>query len=123
MKTSRSSERAPANAAALYDALDRMEAAIGQETAILRENRIVDLTDFNHRKHQGLLEINRILRNFDAADLAAMDRTRVKRLVARLDDNQAMLSHHLHAVDAVAALLSRAMQEAESDGTYGRGGT
>ncbi|WP_298356039.1 flagellar protein FlgN [Rhodoblastus sp.] len=122
MKTSRSSERACANAAALYDALDRMEAAIDQETAILRENRIVDLSDFNHRKHQGLLEINRILRFFDAADLAAADRTRVKRLAAKLDDNQAMLAHHLKAVDAIAALLSRTMQEAESDGTYGRGG-
>jgi uncharacterized protein YfeS len=122
MKMSRSSERICVNAAALYDALDRMEATIEQETAILRENRSVDLTDFNHRKHQGLLEINRILRNFDEAGLAAMDRTRVKRLVARLDDNQAMLAHHLKAVDAIAALLSRAMQEAESDGTYGRGG-
>ena len=82
----------------------------------------VDLTDFNHRKRQGLLEINRILRKFDDADLAASDRTRVYRLVAMLDDNQRMLAHHLKAVDEIASLLSRAMQEAESDGTYGRGG-
>ncbi|MCI4678802.1 flagellar protein FlgN [Rhodoblastus acidophilus] len=115
--------RFAANAApALYDALDRMEAAIEQETAILRENGATELTDFNHRKRQGLLEINRILRNFDAADLAGVDRTRVLRLVGKLEENQRMLAHHLKAVDSIAALLTRAMQDAESDGTYGRGG-
>lgn len=122
MKILRSSNRPSANAAALYDALDRLEAAIEQETAVLRHNRVVDLTDFNHRKHQVLLEINRLLRHFDAAELAVMDRTRVKRLLARLYDNRNMLAHHLKAVDAIADLLTRAMQDAESDGTYGRGG-
>jgi hypothetical protein len=107
---------------ALYDALDRMEAAIEQETAILRQNRAMELTDFNHRKRQGLLEINRILRNFDTADLAGVDRTRVLRLVGKLEENQRMLAHHLKAVDSIAALLTRAMQDAEWDGTYGRGG-
>jgi hypothetical protein len=122
MKTTRHSARSQANAAALHDALDRMEASIEQETTSLRENHVVDLTDFNHRKHQGLLEINRLLRHFDAADFAAVDRARVKKLVARLDDNRTMLAHHMRAVDAIATLLTRAMQEAESDGTYGRGG-
>jgi len=109
-------------ALALQDALDRMEAVIDQETAILRENRVAELTEFNRRKRQGLLELNRILRHFAGNAMGGVDRLRVLRLVAKLEDNQQMLAHHLKAVDSIAGLLTRAMQEAESDGTYGRGG-
>ncbi|WP_298423420.1 flagellar protein FlgN [Rhodoblastus sp.] len=107
---------------ALQDALDRMEATIEQETAVLHENRVAELADFNHRKHQGLLEINRILRHFDAAELAGVGRARVLRLVGKLEENQALLARSLKAVDEIAGLLMRAIEAAESDGTYGRGG-
>jgi hypothetical protein len=106
----------------LYEALERMESTIEQETELLRENRAVELTDFNHRKHQGLLEINRILRAFDRPDFDGTDRSRIDRLVGKLEQNQRILAHHLKAVDEIAGLVARAMQEAESDGTYGRGG-
>jgi len=107
---------------ALDEAMDRMAAILEQETALLRENRVVELTDFNHRKRQGLLEINRLLRNFLPGDAGRVAPSRVCRLAALLDDNQRMLAHHLKAVDEIASLVARAMQEADSDGTYERGG-
>jgi len=106
---------------ALEDAFDRMMATITQETALLSKNRAVELGDFNHRKRQGLLEISRILRTIAPPDLAQVERSRVDRLVALLEENQKMLAHHLQAVDEISSLIARAMQEAESDGTYGRG--
>ena len=99
-----------------------MAAILEQETALLRENRAVELKEFNHRKQQGLLEINRHPAQFRAQRRSACRASRICRLAALLDDNQRMLAHHLKAVDEIASLVARAMQEAESDGTYGRGG-
>jgi len=42
--------------------------------------------------------------------------------VRKLEANRQILAHHLKAMDEISTLISRAMQEAESDGTYGRGG-
>ena len=107
---------------AFYEAIGRMEAIVDQETALLRENRAVELTDFNHRKRQGLLELNRILRQFSDFDIQRVDRDCIRRLVGKLEANRQILAHHLRAMDEISTLVSRAMQEAESDGTYGRGG-
>ncbi len=60
--------------AAFHEAIGRMESVVDQETALLRENRAVELTEYNHRKQQGLLEINRILRNFGPFDTQRVDR-------------------------------------------------
>jgi hypothetical protein len=108
--------------AAFYEAIGRMEAIVEQETALLRENRAVELNEFNHRKQQGLLEINRILRNFSQFDVQLIDRDCIGRLVRKLEANRQILTHHLKAMDEISSLVSRAMQEAESDGTYNRGG-
>ena len=98
------------------------EAVVDQETSLLRENRAVELSEFNHRKQQGLLEINRILRNFSPLDMQKVDRECVRRLVRKLESNRQILAHHIMAMDEISTLVSRAMQEAESDGTYGRSG-
>jgi hypothetical protein len=108
--------------AIFFEAIGRMETIIDQETALLRENRAVELNDFNHRKQQGLLEINRILRNFSQFDIQRVDRDRIGRLVLKLEANRQILAHHLKAMDEISNLVSRAMQEAESDGTYSRAG-
>lgn len=107
---------------AFYEAIGRMETIVDQETALLRENRAVELTEFNNRKQQGLLEINRILRNFTNFDIQLVDRECIRSLVRKLEANRQILAHHLKAMDEISSLVSRAMQEAESDGTYGRGG-
>jgi hypothetical protein len=107
---------------AFHEAIGRMETIVEQETALLRENRAVELTEYNNRKQQGLLEINRILRNFTEFDIGLVDRDCIRRLVRKLEANRQILAHHLKAMDEISTLISRAMQEAESDGTYGRGG-
>lgn len=107
---------------AFYAAVGRMEGVVDQETALLRENRAVELTGFNHRKQQGLLEINRILRNFSPNDMQLVDRGLIRRLVLKLEANRQILAHHIRAMDEISSLVSRAMQDAESDGTYDRGG-
>lgn len=108
--------------AAFADAIARVETLIDQETALLRENRAVQLVEFNTRKQQSLLELNRILRNFSHVDLKRVDRAGVARLMEKLEANRDALAHHLRAMDEISSLVSRALQEAESDGTYGRGG-
>jgi hypothetical protein len=107
---------------AFYAAVGRMESVVDQETALLRENRAVELTEFNHRKQQGLLEINRILRHFGPHDMQLVDRGLIRRLVLKLEANRQILAHHIRAMDEIASLVSRAMQDADSDGTYDRGG-
>jgi hypothetical protein len=107
---------------AFYAAVGRMEGIVDQETALLRENRAVELSEFNHRKQQGLLEINRILRNFSAGDMQLVDRGVIRGLVLKLEANRQILAHHIRAMDEISSLVSRAMQDAESDGTYDRGG-
>ncbi|MCW2274941.1 flagellar protein FlgN [Rhodoblastus acidophilus] len=107
---------------AFADVIARVEAVIDQETALLRENRAVQLAEFNTRKQQTLLELNRVLRNVAHVDLKRLERDRVDRLVRKLEDNRQLLAYHLRAMDEISALVSRALQEAESDGTYGRGG-
>jgi succinate dehydrogenase flavin-adding protein (antitoxin of CptAB toxin-antitoxin module) len=109
--------------AAFHEAIGRMETVVDQETSLLRENRAVELTGFNHRKQQGLLEIDRILRNFSPVDMQRVDRECMRKLVRKLESNRQILAHHLKATEEISGLMSRAMQEAESDGTYGRGGS
>jgi len=107
---------------AFADVIARVEAVIDQETALLRENRAVQLSEFNTRKQQALLELNRLLRNVGHVDLKRLEREKVTRLVRKLEENRQVLAHHLRAMDEISGLVSRALQEAESDGTYGRCG-
>jgi len=107
---------------AFADMIARVEAVIDQETALLRQNRAVQVAEFNTRKQQALLEFNRVLRNVPQADLKRLEREGVARLVRKLEENRQVLAHHLQAMDEISALMSRVLQEAESDGTYGRCG-
>ena len=85
----------------LERAIERLEEVVDQETTALRSRAAIDLKDFNNRKSQGLLELNRALRGFD-----------------KLDVNRAVLKTHLEAVREVATILADAIRDAESDGTY-----
>jgi hypothetical protein len=105
----------------LERAIERLGEVVDQETAALRNRVAVDLADFNNRKSQGLLDLNRALRAHDglARDKAALER--LAGLRAKLDANRAALKTHLDAVREVATVLSDAIRDAESDGTYSPG--
>src|SRR5262245_17845859 len=112
----RPSDGAPAS---LDRVIERLEEVVEQETAALRGRTAVDLKDFNIRKSQGLLELNRALRGLDASP--AGDKTLEARLAglrAKLDANRAVLDVHLAAVREVATALADAIRDADSDGTY-----
>jgi hypothetical protein len=105
----------------LERAIERLEEVVVQETAALRSRAGIDLADFNNRKSQGLLDLNRALRSHDglARDKAAL--ARLAGLRAKLDANRAVLKTHLDAVREVATVLADAIRDTESDGTYSPG--
>lgn len=98
-------------------AIARLMEVIDQETEALRRRAAVDLKDFNNRKAQGLYELNRALRMLEGAT----DRSTIERLAGlrvKLADNSAVLKLHLEAVREISTIMSDAIRDTESDGTY-----
>jgi len=97
--------------------LGRLEVVIESETLALQDHQPIDLTEFNHKKSHGLLELTRTARILDeeSLELAQAD---LQRLKDKVEKNLSILEIHLKAVHAVAAIISNAIRENESDGTY-----
>jgi hypothetical protein len=98
--------------------IERIEQIIDLETTTLQQSVPIDLRGFNHKKSHGLLEMNRAMRtlesiSFDRESLASLERLRRK-----LARNLAVLESHLKAVTQVSALIARAIEANDSDGTY-----
>jgi hypothetical protein len=107
-------------ASALAGALDRVEEVIDHETDALNQARDVDLAELARRKSHCLLELTRISR---AVPRESVDRTVVDRLAllrGKLERNQDVLLVHLNAAQEISRVLTVALGEAESDGTYSR---
>ena len=113
----RFADAAMASNAPFERVVERLEEIVDQETAALKARVVVDLNDFSNRKSQGLLDLNRALRGLEGRTgktvLARLAGLRVK-----LEANQAALKTHLEAVREVASVLSDAIRDSESDGTY-----
>jgi hypothetical protein len=99
-------------------AVARLEEVVDQETTALRARTAIDLKDFNNKKSQGLLELNRALRQLDGTPRDKAVLARLASLRAKLDTNRAILEVHLEAVREVATVMADAIRDAESDGTY-----
>ena len=113
---------------AFVSAIERLEQVIDLETKILHEHKSADLREFNHRKSHGLLELNRAIRAL--GDMASTEdvRLHLAGLRAKLEKNRSVLRTHLQAVREIAAIITRVIEEDDSDGTYsafagGRGRT
>jgi hypothetical protein len=104
--------------AALLQTVERLEQVIELETATLKQSQPADLRDFNAKKSQGLLELNRMLKSVDQGVLVRELREPLGRLREKLDRNLHMLQNHLRAVREVARVIASAIQDSESDGTY-----
>jgi flagellar biosynthesis/type III secretory pathway chaperone len=110
-----------ADAASPLDrAIQRLEEVVDQETAALRTRAAIDLREFNNRKSQGLLDLNKALRVIDnlAADRGVA--ARLAQLRAKLDTNRAVLKMHLEAVREISTIVADTIRNADSDGTYSR---
>ncbi|VTZ23990.1 conserved hypothetical protein [Methylocella tundrae] len=104
-----------------FNAVEKLESLLDLETQLLRQNKPVALHDFNHKKSYGLLELSRAMSACRAHDRSAFDfeaRAPLGRLRTKLESNLASLQTHLTAVGEIAAIIARAIQDHESDGTY-----
>jgi hypothetical protein len=105
--------------AALLQTIERLEQVIELETSALKlGQQAANLSEFNARKSQGLLELNRMLKGMDPAVLEKEVGAPLARLRTKLDRNLHILQNHLRAVREVARVIAGAIQDAESDGTY-----
>lgn len=103
---------------AILKAIDRLEDAVIAETETLRAGGAPSYDDFNYRKSHGLLELTRAMRAFRPEEVIAEVRERLARLRARLEGNRVLLKTHLDATREISEILTAALRNAESDGTY-----
>jgi hypothetical protein len=98
--------------------IERLEETVEQETAVLRSGRKYDLRDFNDRKSHGLLDLSRAIRLLGTADPGETVKSRLAGLRSKLEVNRSVLKMHLDAVREITAIVSEAIRDADSDGTY-----
>ncbi|WP_230533140.1 flagellar protein FlgN [Microvirga roseola] len=103
----------------LSQSLKRLEEIIEQETAALMARDYSGLEDFNRCKSQSLLEITRLIRAGGNLGQDSKLRQRIEDLRGKLEANHAVLERHMRAVREVEEIVSKAIQKANSDGTYG----
>ncbi|MGN7126855.1 flagellar protein FlgN [Methylorubrum thiocyanatum] len=102
----------------LLDSLKRLEATVEAETEALAANAPLDLDAVNRAKSRSLLELTRLARGIDAANIDAETGIVLARLRDKLICNQEAVALHLRAVEEVGETLQASLQAAESDGTY-----
>jgi hypothetical protein len=112
------SQKPSAAVEACLRAIERVEQIVDQETAALSQHQMKALGDFNHRKSHGLLELTRAIRALGNPAAAHGLQPKLLSLQAKLKENAEALQVHLKAVQDVSALVTRAIRDAESDGTY-----
>lgn len=108
----------PAATLAFVKAIERLEQIVELETKSLQAHKPVDLQDFNYRKQHGLLELSHIVRTLDPGPPHDPVRDRLGSLRKKLEKNSSVLQTHLRAVQEIATIVARAIQDADSDGTY-----
>lgn len=105
------------------EAVERIESLIREETGALNSSAAFDLAGSNNRKSHSILDFNTAMSRLRPSDIDEEFRGRLAHLRLSLSENMALLKLHLTAAQEISALLSRTAQNADSDGTYSRGGT
>ncbi|MEH3147171.1 MAG: flagellar protein FlgN [Methylobacterium frigidaeris] len=104
--------------AQLTASLQRLEATIEAETEAFVSLRSFDQDEVNRRKGQSLLELSRLARRLDDVPPEPEAVACLTRLRAKLARNHEIVAMHLRAAQEVSDIVSRALRDAESDGTY-----
>ena len=99
-------------------AVSRLADIVDEETEALRAHTPIDLKASNDRKSLGLIELNRVLRLIESTKPEPSTVKALEALNGKLEANGHFLKLHLEAVREVAAIISRTIREADSDGTY-----
>lgn len=105
----------------LLTTIERLRDIVGRETRMLRSRAPIELSGFNLQKRQGLLELTRQLRNLAGMIPDPEICNRLGDLRTDLQRNSDALQLHLKAVQEISAIVSRTIQDADSDGTYSMG--
>lgn len=106
--------------AVVISVIKRIEGYLEEETSALEKSLDFDFKTSNDRKSQGLADLNHALRRLQRADVNADLQKRLGAFRQKLAVNLRTIRLHLNAVKEIAAILSDAIQSAESDGTYTR---
>lgn len=108
----------PIEVLALLKAIARLEQVVDQETQSLRAGETPAFEDLNYRKSHGLLELTRAMRLVDPTSIGDDLRDRLESFREQLERNRMLLKTHLDATREISAILTAAIRDAESDGTY-----
>ena len=107
----------PPAAAAVLPIIERLIATVDAENRDLEQGRRVKYEVYSLNKNQGLLEFNRLLPALAVAAAGPL-RDALAELYAKLEINRRALAVQLKACEAVAEIITRAIQDGQSDGTY-----
>jgi len=103
---------------ALADSIRRLEIVVDEEAAALTSRGPIDFEAINRRKSHSLLELTRLSRSAAGSAAAAALEPDFARLAGKLARSRELLQLRLSASQEIAELITDAMREAESDGTY-----
>ena len=109
--------QSPAAAAAL-PIVERLVATIDAENRDLEQGRRAKYAAYSQSKNQGLLELSRLVPALGAATAAGPLRDALAELHVKLETNRRALAVQLKACHKVSEIIARAIQDAQSDGTY-----
>ncbi|WP_319411796.1 hypothetical protein [uncultured Cohaesibacter sp.] len=107
----------------ILETVQRGIRAVARETKALREKGKIDLRTHSDEKSRILLDLSRLTKGVDIEALSPSVTSELLVLRKMLTENEHVLKQHLEAVREITELLSKAMLEAESDGTYAAGMT
>jgi hypothetical protein len=108
----------PSAAAAALSIIERLIATIDAENYDLEQGRRVKYEGYSLAKNQGLLELNRLIPALAGAAAAGPLRDALAELHTKLEINRRGLAVQLRACEAVSEIITRAIQDGQSDGTY-----
>jgi anaerobic glycerol-3-phosphate dehydrogenase len=91
---------------------------LDEENEVILRRGPVDYDAFNRRKSQGLLELNRLTPSLAGMRLGPALAASLAGLQSRLETNRRLLSTQLSAARAVSNIITRAIRDSQSDGTY-----
>lgn len=106
--------------AVVFSVITCIESYLDEETAALNSTLAFDFKTSNDRKSQGLLDLSQALRRLQQSDVNDDLKLRLVGFREKLTVNLRKIRMHLDAVKEIASVLSEAIQNADSDGTYSR---
>jgi len=97
----------------LLAVIRRLDGLVEEETVALETRKKIDFDDFSMRKSRSMLEFVRLMRAQVDVGGEAQVAEEIRRLRQKLDRNRAVLEMHFEAAREVAAIIVRAIREAE----------